>query len=665
MFKSALVKRQFQFADIRLDPDSGQVWQGNEEITLPKLSFQLLKVLAENSPNVLEQNELVSEVWPDMVIGDETLKQRVRLLRKAIGDKAQAPKYIGVVRGRGYRLLPEVKILLSNPVTPVEYDLASGDGVPNLLSVTTQKLWQRVSLGLSAFILILISAIFILNNQLTKQTTHFSVKQLAILPFVNITGNQEDDYLASGMTNELIKVMSSINSLKVSPSSAIQPYLTAERSISNISQSLSVGSILDGALYRQNNLIHFSFKLIDANSSQPLWQAEYDFESDDILAIQRKVINQVTKHLKASLDKSTILDSLSLTQPTQIVKAYDLYLRGREYYYRYRYRDNSTAITLYQQALQLDVNFALAYAGLADAYSQGVFQFGASDDWRKLALTSAQKAVNLATDKAETHKALGLAYYLNGSIQQAIAANLRAIKLSPRLAQAATNLAYFYFHQGKLDKAMQWNLRALELSPNYPPVYAHMALTLMAQGKTERARENFLKALQLQPDYSFAVSLYADFLASVDNYPAAQKLITDALIKSPNDVTLLKKGGELALFQLEFDLAHKYLARAVAQITRFNNSELKLLLALSTYTQKTNVSDIQLQIDDWQKQRLANSEMPKDFVLAALAYAILDQRSLSAKHLTKSYNLGWTNRAFILSSPAFKQVLTNSTIRNN
>lgn len=657
MFKSTAVKRQFQFADIKLDPETGQVWRQGEEITLPKLSFQLLTVLAQNAPNVLEQEELVKEIWPDMVVSNETLKQRVRLLRKAIDDDAQAPTYIGVVRGRGYRLLPEVRVLLSNPTTPIEYDFVSNDKVPSLSSVAMQKLWQRVSLGLSLFILMLMTVILILNHQLEKQENGFSPNQLAILPFVNVTGNREDDYLASGMTNELITVMSSIDSLQVAPSSSVSTYLTTERSISEVSQSLRVGSILDGALYRQNGLIHFNFKLFDTNNSELLWQAEYNFESSDILAIQRKVINQVTVHLKASLDKSKVMDSLSLTQPTQIVKAYDIYLKGREYYYRYRYRDNLTAIKLYQQALNLDPNFALAYAGLADAYSQAVFQFGASDEWRLRALTSAQKAVDLSQNNAEAHKALGLALYLNGSIQKAITANLRAIKLSPRLTQAATNLAYFYVHQGELDKAMQWNLRALELSPNYAPAYAHLALTLMAQEKFNQAQENFDKAIQLQPDYSFAISLYADFLLSTNENDSASKLIENALKNSPNDFTLLKKAGELALFNLEFELANQYLSRASEQVGHLNNSDLKLLIALSNQQLSEKSDSTIREIHQWQQQRLVSSEDPKDYFLAALAYALINKNDESLKHLSRSVKLGWTNLAIVQNVRAFTHIV--------
>ena len=649
MFKTSAAKRQFQIDDIKLDPETGQVWRAEQEISLPKLSFQLLKVLAENAPNVLEQNELTSEVWPDMVIGDETLKQRVRLLRKAIGDKAQSPKYIGVVRGRGYRLLPEVKILLTSPATPIEYDLASSDRVPNLHSATTQRLWQRISLGLTGFIIILLTALFVLNQQLSQSNNNHSIRNLAILPFVNVTQNHEDDYLASGMTNELIMVMSDIESLKVSPVSAIANYRHSERSISQIASNLKVGTILDGALYRQNNLIHFSFKLIDTNSSTQLWQAEYDFQSDDILAIQRKVIAQVTSHLKAKLDRSAIFDSLSLTQPTQIVKAYDYYLRGRDYYNRYRHQDNLTAITLYQKALELDPRFGLAYAGLADAYSQGVFQFGASDSWRKRALESAQQAVALEENQAETHKALGLAYYLNGSISRAIESHLRAIKLSPRHAQTATNLGYLYCQRGELDKAMQWNKRARELSPNYATVYTHQGQTFQYLRDVTSASNSFNKSLQLQPDYAFAISQYALFLAAQQDFESAEKLLVSALTKSPNEVSLISISGQIALMQGNFSLAETYFLAANSTASEESNAELGLFLAMSRAKSSGQYDQLIQKIANWEQTRLSNSDSPRDFFLLALAQAAAGDKSASAETIISAVKRGWRNIGLLQS----------------
>ncbi|MCW8998097.1 MAG: winged helix-turn-helix domain-containing protein, partial [Kangiellaceae bacterium] len=231
MFKTSSTRSQYHFEDLVLDPYTGQVWRNNEELQLPKLSFQLLKVLVVNAPNVLNQEEITSEVWPDMVVGDETLKQRVRLLRKALDDKAQNPRYIGVVRGRGYRLLPQVKIKVISQTTPIEYDLASSDHVPNLFTHTTQKLWQKISMGLSLFILALLLILYVLHAQLQQKNNEQLLRSIAILPFVNVSKNGEDDYLARGMTSELIQVMSEIDSLNVATLNSVKPYAKSKRSI--------------------------------------------------------------------------------------------------------------------------------------------------------------------------------------------------------------------------------------------------------------------------------------------------------------------------------------------------------------------------------------------------------------------------------------------------
>ncbi len=644
MFKNKGTKQQFQVADLKLDPESGQIWRGSNEISLPKLSFQLFKVLVENAPNVLSQDELISKVWPDMVVGDETLKQRVRLLRKSIGDNAQSPIYIGVVRGRGYRLLPDVAVQIIDQTTPLEYDLASSDRVPNLFSSTTQQqIWQKVSLALTVLICLLIGFLYLLSSQQKSQNSNRNLQHLAILPFVNVSNNAEDDYLSSGMTNELIQVMSAIDSLTVSPRSSVMRYNHSERKISDISKQLNVGAILDGAVYRRENQLHFSFKLINSGSFETIWQAEYDFQSDDILAIQRKVITQVTEHLKAKLNPTQLFDSLSLTQPTQVIEAYNFYLKGRNYYNRYRQADNRTAIKMYQQALELDENFALAHAGLADAYSQGVFQFGEGELWRKKALESANRAVKIDNDKAESHKALGLSHYLNGSIELAIKANLRAIKLSPGHAQAATNLAYLYRHQGQLKKALAWNLRALEISPVSAPVHAHLGQTYASMALPEKAKSSYLKAIQLQPDYPFARGLYAKYLFQNNKKAKALELLHQALKTYPQEWTYLWTLAEIRLYSGEYAEAIKIYRQLLSNKADNDNLELRLMLTISEslyFNQPDRLAKI---IKQWQQQRLVKSDNPQDYFYLALAFAASKNITEKNNAIINAKQLGWNN----------------------
>ena len=662
MFKQPSTKKQFQIGDIKLDHDTNQVWRGDNEILLPKLSFKLLKVLAENSPNLLEQEELIGEIWPEMVVGVETLKQRVRLLRKSLGDDAKSPRYIAAVRGRGYRLVPEVKVLLINQVTPIEFDLAGTTKIPNLVNLASLKIWRQISLALMTFIVLLITSLYLLSEQIKHDSKLRSLQHLAILPFINVTQNPEDNYLVSGMTNELIGVMSQIEQLKISPRSASDKYRNSERVISEIANNLNVGAILDGALYRRDKHLHFNFQLIDSNNLTQLWQAEFDFGSDDILAIQRKVITQVSKHLKAKLNPSQILDSLTLTQPTQIVQAYDLYLKGRNYYNRYRQADNLTAIQFYQQALELDPDFSLAHAGLADAYSQAVFQFGALDSWRQLALSSALKAVRLDDSKAESHKALGLAYYLNGNIKKGIETNIRAIKISPSHAQAVTNLAYLYRQTGQLNKALQWNKRAIELTPQYAPVWAHYAQTLENLEQYDDAELNYQKALQLQPDYAFAIHLYANFLNLSDRQSEALQLLESARQSSPNEYEYLFSAGKIYLYSGNYTSATAFFERALKQ-QHPSSLELRLLSAIAKHNdsfvsvEQTQLKQLQQITQLWLKQRVAQSDNPQDLFILSLSLAAQKEYQQSAQAIETAVELGWTDKRMILHTQLLEQSL--------
>lgn len=371
--------RKFQFADLMLDPTSGEVWRGENILALPKLSFQLLLVLAENSPSTLNQEQLILLIWKDNVVGDETLKQRVKLLRKALGDNAQNPKYIGVVRGRGYRLLPPVRIIIYQTKDQTQYQTIFNERVPSLASEEGMKLWKRMSVGLSLVLVVSFIFLYMLSNQLELQNEHANF---------------------------------------------------ADRE-----------------------------------------------------------------------------------QPAELSQAFGYFLKGKNYYQRYKEEDNQIAIQLFQHALKLEPNLAIAHAGLADAYSQGVFQFGEDDSWRRLALESAKNAVRLEPDNEIAHKALGLAEYLNGQLEKAIVSNLKAVQLNPDFLQANTNLGFIYRELGQLELALQWNYKTIKIDPFYAPGYLHLAQSYQAQKKYELAERNFIKALELKPDYQLAKDAYLSFLA--------------------------------------------------------------------------------------------------------------------------------------------------------
>ena len=369
------IEHELLFADLVLNTRSFEVRQAKKHLQLPVLSFKLLQVLAENSPNTLTQERIIELVWEDNIVGDETLKQRVKLLRKSLGDNAQSPVYIGVVRGRGYHLIPNVTQKILQPVeTPV---FVLNERVPDLSSIEGMKIWKRMSIGLSFLILLLISVLYLFSLQLDKQE----------------------------------------NGL--------------------------------------NQLIH--------------------------------------------------------QQPSEISQAYGYFLKGRDYYQRYRVEDNKIAIELYLHALALDPNLAIAHAGLADAYSQGVFQFGALEQWKKLALISANNAVRLDPNNEISHKALGLALYLNGSLKEAIDSNLTAIRINQKYLQANTNLAFIYREMGQIEKALEWNFKTINIDPFYAPGYLHLAQSYQAQGKFELANRNYIKALELKPDYQLAIDAYIKF----------------------------------------------------------------------------------------------------------------------------------------------------------
>jgi DNA-binding winged helix-turn-helix (wHTH) protein len=201
---SQVIPERFRIGDMELDTGTVSVYRAGETIDLPKLSFDLLLCLTRHAPNVVDTDTLMDEVWGKVVIGEETVKQRVKLLRKALGDSSESPKYIAAVRGRGYRLIAPVEPL--KELTPVNHQ--------------KQGRYRRVLVGI-VVIAIVAGGMMALrewsNDQPITQNTDrvTALRRIAVLPFNNFSGREQDEYLAEGITEDITTALAQIEGLSV------------------------------------------------------------------------------------------------------------------------------------------------------------------------------------------------------------------------------------------------------------------------------------------------------------------------------------------------------------------------------------------------------------------------------------------------------------------
>jgi non-specific serine/threonine protein kinase len=231
-------------------------------------------------------------------------------------------------------------------------------------------------------------------------------KSIAVLPFDNLSPDPENEYFSLGITEDIITQLSKIPDLRVTSRTSAMRYQDSEKSVREIAQELQVASILEGSVRRVGNQVRITAQLVDAKTDEHLWAETYDREIEDIFAIQSDVAEQIASSLKVELspeDRARIE-----RKPTENLTAYDYYLKGRDQYYSYSREDNERAIEFFNEALDVDPDYARAHGGLADAYAQRWLWYGFGEEWLDSAIEESSKAVALDPDLAETYQAEGL-----------------------------------------------------------------------------------------------------------------------------------------------------------------------------------------------------------------------------------------------------------------
>ena len=329
-------------------------------------------------------------------------------------------------------------------------------------------------------------------------------KSIAVLPFRNMSDSKEDEYFSDGLTEDIITQLSKISGIeKVIARTSVMQYKSGNKSIHDIGRELDVNTILEGSVRRSDNRVRIVAQLIDVRSEGHMWAETYDKEKTQIFEIQSDVAQKIATALKTQLlpsEKAGIQK-----QPTADLTAYDYYLKGREYYYRYRKEDNETAIVLFKKAIALDTNYSLALAGLADAYAQRTDLFGQSASWLDSSIAISLRAIAKDEHSAEAYKALGVAYEYKGYFHKALDANRKALEFNPNYMPAIANIGDENVLMGKYTEWYKWRKKALSLNPTLPMNYAVLArefywLTDGIDGDKYNTR-----ALELQPDLAYAV----------------------------------------------------------------------------------------------------------------------------------------------------------------
>jgi len=358
-----------------------------------------------------------------------------------------------------------------------------------------------------ASVVIALVALFIglnvkgLHDRLLRLTTAGPISALVVLPLQNLSGDPEQEYLADGITEELITDLAKIGSLKVISRTSAMHYKGANKTLPQIARELNVDGVVEGSVQRSGERVRITAQLIRAATDQHLWAEEYERDSRDVLVMEEEVATDITKKIRVRLtpEEQALLSGAHPVDP----EAHEAYLKGRFYWYKRTDKDLKKALEYFQQAIEKDPNYAAAYDGLADCYLE-LPEYGSLSTSEAYPKTeaAAKKALQIDPSLAEAHATLGsLRELLYWDWRGAEQEYKRAIELNPNFATSHDWYSFYLAEMRRTAEAIAEGRRTLEIDPLSPRANAVVCWQFYFAHRSDEAVEQARKTLDLVADY--------------------------------------------------------------------------------------------------------------------------------------------------------------------
>lgn len=395
-------------------------------------------------------------------------------------------------------------------------------------------------------------------------------RTIAVLPFVNMSGDAQNEYFSDGISEEILNLLAKLPQLKVASRTSAFNFKGKEVTIPTVARELGVSTVLEGSVRRIGEHVRITAQLIEAESDSHLWSETYDRELKDVFAIQDDIAHSIVKALQVTLtpQERRAIQFVATSDP----EAFDYYLRGRRYMYSMARRDYELAIRMFEQAIAVDSKYALAYAGVADAYSHMYRYVEATPENVEKANRASEQAVVLDPDSAEARASRGLALFISERYDEAEHEFEAAVALNPNLFDAWYYYGLASSSQGKVEKAAQMYAKASEVNPEdfQVPMFLAMAYASLDRKQDEmRVRLGALgtleRHLKLNPHDTRAIYFAAQNLYRVGEKTKALALADEAMKQGMNEPVVLYN---LACFYVgmgETERAIDLLEKAVEQ----------------------------------------------------------------------------------------------------
>jgi adenylate cyclase len=371
--------------------------------------------------------------------------------------------------------------------------------------------------------------------------------RVAVLPLINFSPDQSDEYFADGLTEELISSVSRTKGLRVIARTSIMRYKGSSKSIAEIGRELNVGSILEGSVRKAGNKVRISVQFVDTSNEEPRWSQDYDREIEDVLDIQSDIAQKVAEALREHVFGSLPHPANGIV--TRNPEAYLNYLRGRQLWNQRNEASLRRAISFFEEALKIDSRYTIAYTGLADSYATlALLEYMAPHEAYPKTRDAVQKALSLDPDLAEAHTSLGLIkFQYDWDWDRAEQEFREAIKINPNYPPAHHFFADYLKAMGRFEEALSEIEKAQELDPLSLAINTGVGHVLYLSGQYDRAIEQYKRAVDLDPDFMMTHVWFGRPYLEKGMFTAAiSELETAVKLSGESTLTLAMLGHGLA-----------------------------------------------------------------------------------------------------------------------
>jgi TolB-like protein/Flp pilus assembly protein TadD len=496
----------YEFGPFSLNPPERLLLCGTKAVPLTPKVFDTLVVLVSNSGHVVGKDELMSELWPDTNVEEANLTQNVSVLRKALAARCKGNSYIETVPKRGYRFIADVRRLAVDSGKPT--------GEPDSLSSIAERMEAERSQNIDS---------------------------LAVLPFANASLDTNAEYLSDGITESIINRLSQLPRLRVMARNAVFRYKGRGVNPQVVGRELNVRAVLTGRVLHLENKLIIRTELIDVAEGQQLWGEQYDREPLNIIGVQEEISREISEKLKLRLTGQQ--KRLLMKRYTDNTEAYYAYLKGRYSWNQRTTEGFKQGIEYFQQAIKIDANFALAYAGLADCYSLlNSYSVLPPKESAPLIKAAAMQALQIDDELAEAHASLGHVKMMHDWDWPGAEWEFkRAVELNPNYATAHHWYALYLMAMGQFQEALDELKQAQRLDPLSLIINTVLGAYFYYAREYDKAIEQCRETLKLNPNFHVAYGIIGQAYTQKGMYPEAIAELQKArsLSSEPESLSLL------------------------------------------------------------------------------------------------------------------------------